>query len=506
MYLIDENEGIDHARKKITTNDRLFSVVIRTGNIPVLHRLLTSDKLHTNEKTLKSALRCACMTGSVDIVKMIIQYDNGKFWDTAKKENESHLYVAMSYENAALVLFLIDSGCVPDRYCPISASFRSKDILSLLLQYDIPVASLNATLMAVCKAGHRTAEFCARQLLDKSADVNYQDMEDPDQLTILMAAIPRQSVSLVTLLLEKGADPNITGNKGRSPLLVSCDLGHHELASLLLYNQCAGGSANPNLPGVKIEKCALWTACMRDHLDLVSLLIHNKTNPDLIDEDGCHLVQKAHENEHYEVVRLLLESGADPSALIGLDLQESCHLGYLEYVQSIHQDASFEEQKMGIRKACQSGYPETAMAIIINMTDENKQKECYDVWKHIWQVVPSTQTVTRVGSKSREDNSLWQCFCTNDQEKLTQLIKGGHNPNIRNSHGTPLLHACMQRKMIKAVFALCTCPTIDPSKHASIVTVPASSGFVPYIPYTICPYRPSTVPVPSYYYRHYTGK
>ena len=37
-----------------------------------------------------------------------------------------------------------------------------------------------------------------------------------------------------------------------------------------------------------------------------------------------------------------------------------------------------------------------------------------------------------------------------------------------------------------------------PSKHASIVTVPASSGFVPYIPYTVCPYRPCTVPVPSY--------
>ena len=447
MYLIDENKDRDHARKKIRTNERLFSVVIRACNIPALHLLLTSDKLRIYELTLKSALRCACMTGSADIVKMIIQYCNGEFWKTAKKNNELHLYVAINFENAALVLFLIDSGCVPGEDCPISASFRSKEILCFLLQHDIPVSSLNATLMVVCKAGHRTAVFCARQLLDKSADVNYQDMKDPDQLTILMAAILKQSVSLTTLLLEKGADPNIIDNKGRSPLFVSCDLGHHELASLLLYNQCAGGSANPNLPGVKIEKCALWTACMRDHLDLVSLLIHNKANPDLIDEDGCHLVQKAHENKHYEVVHLLLESGADPSALIGLDLQESCHLGYLEYVQSVHQDASFEEQKMGIRKACQSGYPETAMAIIINMTDENKQKECYDVWKHIWQVVPSTQTVNRVVSKSREDNSLWQCFCTNDQEKLTQLIKDGHDPNIRNSHGTPLLHACMQNKM-----------------------------------------------------------
>ena len=461
MYLSDEIEGKDHPREKITTNEQLFDVVIRAGNIPLLQLLLTSDQIHTDEWTLKSALRCASMTGLVDIVKMIIEHDNGKFWENAKKENESHLYVAINYENVAVVSFLIDSGCVARKDCPISASFRSKDILCLLLQHDIPAASLNATLMAVCREGHRTAEFCARQLLDKSADINYRDMKDPDQLTILMAAILKQSVSLATLLLERGAKPNITDNKGRSPLFVACDLGHHELASLLLYNQGAGGSANPNLPCVQIEKYALWTACMRDHLDLVNLLINNKANPDLIYEDGCHLIQKAHDNGHYEVVRLLLESGADPNALIGVDLQESCRLGYSEYVQSLIQDASFEELKMGVRASCQSGYPETAMDIIIDITDAKNQKECYNVWTHIWQGLPSTETVKEEGSQSREDNLLWQCFCSNDQEQLAQLIKDGHNPNVKNRHGTPLLHACMQNKKTKAVFALCNCPTID---------------------------------------------
>ena len=111
------------------------------------------------------------MTGSVDIVKVIMQYDDGKFWETVQKDNESHLYVAIHHENATLVSFLITSGCVPRDDCPLSASFRSKEILCLLLQHDLPVASLNATLMTVCKAGHRTAEFCARQLLNKSADV-----------------------------------------------------------------------------------------------------------------------------------------------------------------------------------------------------------------------------------------------------------------------------------------------------------------------------------------------
>ena len=469
MYLSCENEGIGFERRskrrkqseKMEINEQLFNIVIRAENKDLLQLLLKSDKLKTMKKTIVSALKCACMTGSVDIVKMIIQR-NKRNWKTMQNENESHLYVAIQYENAPLVSLLVDNGCVPGADCPINASFRSKDILCLLLKYDVPVASINATLMAVCKAGHRTAEFCARQLLDKSADVNYQDMDDPDHLTVLLASILKQSISLVTLLLERGADPNLTDNKGRSPLFVACDLGHHELASLLLYNEYDGGSADPNLPSAQSEKSALRAACMRGHLDLVNLLISNKANPDLIDQDGCHLVPKAHKDGHYEVVRLLLECGADPSALNGvLDLQESCRLGYFEHVQSVHQDKGLEELKMGIREACQSGYPETAMGIIINIIDESRQLDCYNVLKDVSRDLPITETVSHEVTQSREDNLLWQCFCRNDQTQMAELIKDGENPNISNGRGTPLLHACMQNKMTQAVFALCNCPKID---------------------------------------------
>ena len=451
--------------KRMQINEQLLNVVIRADNIPLLQYLLTSDKIYIGKKTLLSALRCACIAGSVDIFRMIIQLENGKSWGTVQKDNHSYLYVAIRYEHAALVSFLTNSGCVPGEDCPVSASFRSKDMLCHILQHDIPTARLNVTLMTVCKEGHRTAEFCARQLLDKSADANYKDMKDPDQLTVLMAAILKQSVRLVTLLLEKGADPNITDNKGRSPLFVACDLGNHELVSLLLYNSGKGGPANPNLPVAQVEKHPLWTACMRDHLDLVNLLMNMKANPDLTDQERCHLVQKAHKDGHYEVVRLLLESGVNPSTLIGVNLQESCRLGYSEYVQTIYQGVSFEELRMGIREACQSGYPEIAMDIITDMTDESNQKECYDVWKHIWQGLPSSRSVKEAVTQSRENDPLWQCFCKNDHEQMERLIKDGHNPNTTNGRGTPLLHACMQNKLKEAVFALCNCPKININKR-----------------------------------------
>ena len=315
--------------------------------------------------------------------------------------------------------------------------------------------------MAVCKAGHRTAEFCARKLLDKSANVNYQDKRDPQKVTVLMAATLRSSVSLVTLLLERGADPNITDSTGGSPLFVACDLGNHEIASLLLYNNFVGGSANPNLPGTPPEKCPLWIACVHDHLDLVALLMENKANPNVREQNGCSIVEKAHMTGHYEVVRLLLEDGADPRGVVDVSLHESCHHGYSEYVQSVHQGARLEELKMGIKEACQSGYPETAMGAIIDMTDENNQKECYDVWNQVWNSVTSTASVDNVVTNSREDNPLWQCFYYNDHQEMERLLNDGEDPNVTNRRGTPLLHACLKHKMKQAVFALCNCPKLN---------------------------------------------
>ena len=442
----------------VAIDGRALHVAIRAGNAELIELLLSSSKVFVSKEILVSALRCACMTGSVSTVKLIVVFHDGELWQSVLDDNELHLYVAIQYEHTSLVSFFINSGCIPRQDCPLSAAFRSKEILNLLLKYDIPTTSLNSALMAVCRAGHRTAEFCARQLLDKSANVNYQDMKDPDQLTVLIVATLKSSVSLVRLLLEKGADPNVMDNKGRSPLFVACDLGHHEIASLLLY---ADGSANPNIPGTAPKKCPLWTACMRDHLDVIGLLMDNKASPDLRStKDGC-LLWKAHKDEHYEVVRLLLESGANTNSMVPLSLQESCHHGYSEHVQSIHQGASFDEIKKGIKEACQKGYPETAMGIIINMTDKNNQKECYDVWKQICHDLPSTQSVHDEVTQTREVNCLWQSFCHNDQEQMEQLINDGQDPNVINARGTPILHACLKNKMKQAVFALCNSPQID---------------------------------------------
>ena len=60
---------------------------------------------------------------------------------------------------------------------------KSKEVLNLLLEQNMPQFTLNETLMAVCRNGVRAAECCVKLLLDNSAEVNYRDLANSDNLT-----------------------------------------------------------------------------------------------------------------------------------------------------------------------------------------------------------------------------------------------------------------------------------------------------------------------------------
>ena len=128
------------------------------------------------------------------------------------------------------------------------------------------------------------------------------------------------------------------------------------------------------------KKTPLWTACIHGYLDIVDLLLYKKAQCNLHGEDG-HLLNQAHMKGQHEVARLLLEYGADPKALTGVDLDQACHLGYAERALSISHDASIEDLKKCIAVACEAGYPETAMRIIITIDDQYRQKECYKTYQ-----------------------------------------------------------------------------------------------------------------------------
>ena len=71
----------------------------------------------------------------------------------------------------------------------------------------------------------------------------------------------------------------------------------------------------------------LLVACELNYIDIVELLLENRVDSNWSSSKG-HILNISHSAEHYEIVRLLLEYGAEPSVLRSLGLQAVCELGY----------------------------------------------------------------------------------------------------------------------------------------------------------------------------------
>ena len=329
-------------------DEESINFVVKTNNLSLMKIILDVDKVTKSPSVLKHAFKSACTIGSSKMVELLIQFDSSITMKCIDETGNSNLHQAILHQRADIVRLLIDRGYDPKQeHVPVEEAIKSKQVLKILLERGLPQVSINKALMFVCKGGHDNAESCVGLLLDKAANVNYQDMDDPDRLTPLLAATLNSSTTLVKILLSRDANPNIADENHRTPLFVACMLERYELASLLLYNEGVGGRAHSYLPYLPSDKYPIWVSCMNGYLDLVLLLlyggVHNQADHNCTQKIHDDLIQAAHDAGQHEAVRLLLEFGTNPEALHNVSLLEACRLGYVEHALSIFHKVSTEE-------------------------------------------------------------------------------------------------------------------------------------------------------------------
>ncbi len=214
---------------------------------------------------------------------------------------------AIEVRNEEAVAFLIN---MEGYSYPEEVYRKIVDTGSMELFNLIPKEHLNyrikgkTALMIALENGHE--ELC-KLLLERGADVNVTAMDHWDKgKTVLILAAENGHEELCELLLERGADVNAVGNEGWTALMFAAKNGHKEVCELLLER-----GADVNAVGNE-GWTALMLAAENGREEACDLLIRRGAKINLVDEDkdGKTALMLAAQNGHWEVCYLLIGRGA----------------------------------------------------------------------------------------------------------------------------------------------------------------------------------------------------
>ena len=133
----------------------------------------------------------------------------------------------------------------------------------------------------------------------------------------LIDAVYSENIEEIKLLLDGGVDPNIRsykfnlfGQTDYTSLMYASNQGNNDIVELLLLPKY-----NTNVDLVdNYNNTSLSIASYNGYIEIVKMLLDSGANPNIKnDEDGNTALTDASENGYYEIVQMLLDSGADPN-------------------------------------------------------------------------------------------------------------------------------------------------------------------------------------------------
>ncbi|KAL7787976.1 ankyrin repeat-containing domain protein [Trichoderma ceciliae] len=139
-------------------------------------------------------------------------------------------------------------------------------------------------------------------LLENGADAS---MPGKDGQTLLYWAVYNNSYDITKILLENGADASMPGKDGYTLLFWAVYKNSYDITKILLENGADASTAS--------KDGLLYWAVYKRSIDLIKILIENGADASTPDKDGHTPLYWAVYNNSYDITKILFEHGADAS-------------------------------------------------------------------------------------------------------------------------------------------------------------------------------------------------
>ena len=320
------------------------------GHLDIVIALLDNgaDPNQFDNGPIWSPLYQAARAGHLDIVSALLK--RGAFPDRGNKFKETPLLEATKGEHLEVVKILLEHGADPYTKSQTdhtafswANSFGSAEMRRLFTDH-FRAKSGDTALTYVCKTGDLVE---ARWLLDNGAN--------PDQInnegkTPLYLATEKGHAEIVLALLTQGANPNLANKDGRTSLSASQrtpqsgqDSNYKSRTEWIIKKLLENG-ANPKLKDHDRREPLLY-AIMSGRLDLVEVLLNSGAT---INESGWSPLHYASKQNDANIVKALLDKGADPTAK-NQDGQTPIQVASNQDVLTAFQDHANPSRATGVR-------------------------------------------------------------------------------------------------------------------------------------------------------------
>jgi ankyrin repeat protein len=251
----------------------------------------------------ETVLMTAARAGQLEAVQVLVAHGA----NVNARENfrgQTALMWAAAERHPLVVKFLLDHGA-------------DSKILSFDRNNSIPKLSAASSITPMAKGGLTALDFAAREgdvesakaMLDAGADINQLDADSTHALTI---ALMNKHYTFANFLLDRGANPNLPDNRGRTPLYAAIDARNED------YSAMPARKEDDPMPSLAIIQALL------DHgADPNMALTKNLPGRSGMDsgdttlDAGTTPMMRAARAGDVEVMRLLLAKDGDPKRVTG---------------------------------------------------------------------------------------------------------------------------------------------------------------------------------------------